>query len=1631
MMNVSVTIAHGTTKLYVDGELVQTVDNFLGVITEHDDVSFAIGQQGSNAGGGWNHFDGVIDDLQIHEKILTDNEVSKTAEGKVVQDALVLHYDFENDNGGVYTDKSGNGYTATPVDTPTQVDGQTTTLQVAVEINTKRETGEPTYQESSAIDVTYIDLPEAGRYSAGDVLAIDVHFNDVVYAYGSPYITLDVGGVTRKAVLVDGAGTDTLTFAYEVQNESDLDGIEIHSTIYTSAESWLNGSKDGSGQLVDKDIRPNSTGRVVIEDGAVIIEASDDSANANFDLSTPDVTGTHGNDTIDLRDANAQSAAALGGDDTIMTKGEDEVLAGTGDDRIIIGDATFDLIHGGSGNDTIALDPAFSGDIDVTSISNKIRDIETIDLRGAGDNTLQLTSIALEEITNGQNTLVVNGDAGDNILFSVESAWDKVGTEEVAGTTYDIYSDGTGTMKVSQDVNVTISQLVAPVFTDIDAGEVGRDGNIGSFMAVDMQDQEVFYKIENIDNLQGRLFKADGTLVTPRMTLTQEDVDGLRYASLMPAGEGGEVSFVMRAVDPDGHFSTHEISLNVLPDAPRYDIVTITNETITGTDENGVNYSTSPVQVISGTAEPFSTVHLYERATHLADIDVTQDGAWGHADNTIDITVNADGTWSYATPEYGENTYVFHVSVTDEYGTTHEENADKSVVVIDHTVGNILIDGVSDGFINSTEATTTGIHITGRTQYMQEGDRVVVSIGSIEAEGRLAADGTYDIFFAPNQLSQLSNGKQYVINATVYDAAGNSDETMANITVDVVATIALDDISGGYINAQEKNEALTIAGFANGLTGEEVTITNGHSGATYTATVQADGRFSVTVPAADVQSLPASGNVSFTARASDEAGNIATAAKVVTIDVTAGSISIHEISDGTVTSAEHNSPLTITGTTSGVDVGTVMTLEYKLQGTNSGLSKTATVQADGTWSVTFTADQAKDLYQNNGTGTYIATVSATDNAGNTTGDSEDVTVQAFDPNFVTITRAGFHNVGGYTDPNSHIWFKDHSSGFVWETTANANGWYWIEYYNLGGGGGVSWNFTRGTYEVVSTNPSGEVARATVNGGWYDPIADLEDGGFIVTWVADQTVDKRDSDGQGIYAQRYDKDGNPVSEKFQVNTHEISDQTDADVVGLSDGGYVVVWQSFLQDGSGWGVYGQRYDENNNQVNGEFLINTTTEGHQISPEVTSLSNEGFVVTWVSENDTGMYDVYVQMYNQANEMVNTEILVNAYDEKDHKAPQITAIDDKFIVTWQTSEEVGSSVHTQIFTNDGVKAGSNQAVARAGDGSEENPFISTLGNGDYIVSWLSEVEGGYNLMAQRYNMFGEATTLAPFQLNSTLILDVDAIPEIVGLKNDPNNGFVAIWTNLDSDDHGIYVRRFADDGRALTAETLVNEGHESANQTEPHITALRDGGYMTSWSNVEENGDITIMGKMFDENNYAAKDVFEIGEVHNYISPIHGTVGSDYITGDEGIDEIYGNAGNDEIVYDADDAFVSGGGNYDKLIIQDEVELDLSKVGNVNKLDQFEEISLQSGATINELNIKDIIDIHGGGDEIKFRISGDDSNEVDMDIAGQNAEFTKTDTKVTTDDGKEYDVYQGSYDGHDVTLEVESGINIEDLDL
>ncbi|HET9316294.1 MAG TPA: hypothetical protein VFQ51_11940, partial [Vicinamibacteria bacterium] len=106
-------------------------------------------------------------------------------------------------------------------------------------------------------------------------------------------------------------------------------------------------------------------------------------------------------------------------------------------------------------------------------------------------------------------------------------------------------------------------------------------------------------------------------------------------------------------------------------------------------------------------------------------------------------------------------------------------------------------------------------------------------------------------------------------------------------------------------------------------------------------------------------------------------------------------------------------------------------------------------------------------------------------------------------------------------------------------------------------------------------------------------------------------------------------GTPIGPEFQVNTSTTGSQARPSVASDSSGNFVVVWMS-PEDGSGSGVFGQRYAASGAPVGSQFAVNTYTTGNQGFPLVAADAAGNFVVVWMSRDQDGSdYGIFGQRY------------------------------------------------------------------------------------------------------------------------------------------------------------------------------------------------------------------------------------------------------------------------------------------------------------------------------------------------------------------------------------------------------------------
>jgi hypothetical protein len=310
----------------------------------------------------------------------------------------------------------------------------------------------------------------------------------------------------------------------------------------------------------------------------------------------------------------------------------------------------------------------------------------------------------------------------------------------------------------------------------------------------------------------------------------------------------------------------------------------------------------------------------------------------------------------------------------------------------------------------------------------------------------------------------------------------------------------------------------------------------------------------------------------------------------------------------------------------------------------------------------------------------------------------------------------------------------------------------------------------------------------------DPAVAMDaDGDFVVTWSSYG----QDGDYYGIYAQRYSAAGVVQGSEFHVSTQTSSNQTNSAVAMDANGNFVVTWQSNHPDeGSSFGIYAQRYNASGAPQGSEFQVNTETLLRQGQPKIAMDTDGDFVVTWESEGQDGSgYGIYAQRYNNAGVVQGSEFRVNTYTtDTQYKSAVAMDADGDFVVTWQSDGQDGSSfgLYAQRYNASGAPQGSEFKVNTYTSNAQRYPAAAMDADGDFMVTWESEGQDGssYGIYAQRYNNAGVAQG-SEFKIN-TYTSNAQRYP---AAAMDADGDFIVTWQSdgQDGSNDGVYLARYS----------------------------------------------------------------------------------------------------------------------------------------------------------------------------------------------------------------------------------------------
>lgn len=292
----------------------------------------------------------------------------------------------------------------------------------------------------------------------------------------------------------------------------------------------------------------------------------------------------------------------------------------------------------------------------------------------------------------------------------------------------------------------------------------------------------------------------------------------------------------------------------------------------------------------------------------------------------------------------------------------------------------------------------------------------------------------------------------------------------------------------------------------------------------------------------------------------------------------------------------------------------------------------------------------------------------------------------------------------------------------------------------------------------------------------------------------------------------------TGDSVAVNTTTALDQQRPVVASNGSGRSVVVWESFGQDGSHFGIFARRF------VDGvpegpEFQVNSYTVSRQSFPAVGMDADGNFAIAWRSSlQGSPGGTIFAQRFAADGTRLGEEFRVGPDDSvRDSQSePQMAmGAEGDFVITWSNrevgalAEELGQNqledrwIEARVYNADGsARTAPTRTTVRATDQFPRAPRVAMDAQGNFVLVWATAAAGTV-LRAQHFGP--DLLPLSePYDVNE-VAADIDA--DLANVAMTPTGEFVIAWEayTFGNVPLGIFVRRYDGPGSPLGPAAVV----------------------------------------------------------------------------------------------------------------------------------------------------------------------------------------------------------------------------------
>jgi hypothetical protein len=388
----------------------------------------------------------------------------------------------------------------------------------------------------------------------------------------------------------------------------------------------------------------------------------------------------------------------------------------------------------------------------------------------------------------------------------------------------------------------------------------------------------------------------------------------------------------------------------------------------------------------------------------------------------------------------------------------------------------------------------------------------------------------------------------------------------------------------------------------------------------------------------------------------------------------------------------------------------------------------------------------------------------------------------------------------------------------------------------------------GEFPVVASSPGDQV--------W--PSISLTPTGGYITWQ-DNYIDKK---GGGLGNSVLDT-AFSASRKTRVNNTIAGNHLRPKVQALGNDNAIFVWEGSEAATRMPNIYARFAKNSNptknpglgtNYVNGDVRVDTYLKGQKMEPAVAALPDGSAIIVWSSYGQDGsLYGVFARRYLSTGAAATTkEFQVNQFTSANQRNPTVAALPNgNYVIAWVSETERTSTsvdVYARIFTDAGVPL-TDEIPIDTGGGPCSSPSVAATSDGGFTVVWAQRdpvaLDNSWDVWGRAFSASGTPVGL-DFRINTYLYGD-QYQPKIAAGPA----GSLVVWTSLNEDGsrEGVYGR-FLAGGTQLSGDEFRVNTSTISQQMHPSVAWNGVGNFLVVWTSFAGQQGFDLFGQLYSVN-------------------------------------------------------------------------------------------------------------------------------------------------------------------------------------